>query len=308
MHTAWNTSLIPQYQRAEFWRSAVCDAFLAMTPRIPRTQDFEARLDHLPLERVYLNQVTAPAHGVSRTATDINRDDKHMFFVNMSPSGRCHVRQQGREHTALAGELILIESSSTYSIDLPDDGALLSLAVPREWLANACPQALDRTAQKIPESAASHLLAQQMIELTRIPEVDALQAGLISQAMVSLLAAALSVTGLKVLSAPSRLRKLQQLIAHHYIDPDFGPRQAADLAGISLRSLHLEFAKSGSTFGIELQNYRLQQARQALLNYDRYGLMSKVARDCGFKSAEHFSRCFRQRFGQAPSQLAAMRH
>jgi transcriptional regulator GlxA family with amidase domain len=57
-----------------------------------------------------------------------------------------------------------------------------------------------------------------------------------------------------------------------------------------------------------LQNYRLQQARQALLSYDRYELMSKVARDCGFKSAEHFSRCFRQRFGQAPSQLAAKRH
>jgi AraC family chitin signaling transcriptional activator len=126
--------------------------------------------------------------------------------------------------------------------------------------------------------------------------------------MVSLLAAALSVTGLKVLSAPSRLRKLQQLIAHHYIDPDFGPRQAADLAGISLRSLHLEFAKSGSTFGIGLLNYRLLQARQALLGYDRYELMSKVARDCGFKSAEHFSRCFRQHFGLAPSQLAAIRH
>lgn len=304
MHAAWNTSLIPQYQRAEFWRSAVCDAFLAMTPRIPRTQDFEARLDHLSLERVYLNQVTAPAHGVSRTAADINRDDKQMFFVNLSPNGRCHVRQQGREHTALAGELILIESSSTYSIDLPDDGALLSLAVPREWLANACPQALDRTAQKIPESAASHLLAQQMIELTRIPEVDVLQAGLISQAMVSLLAAALSVTGLKVPSAPSRLRKLQQLISHHFVDQNFGPKQAAELAGISLRSLHLEFAKSGSTFGIDLQNYRLEQARQALLHHDRYGLVSKVARDCGFNSAEHFSRCFRQRFGLAPSQLA----
>jgi hypothetical protein len=36
MQTAWNTSLIPQYQRAEFWRSAVCDAFLAMTPKIAR--------------------------------------------------------------------------------------------------------------------------------------------------------------------------------------------------------------------------------------------------------------------------------
>lgn len=88
-------------------------------------------------QRVYLNQVTAPAHGVSCTSADINRDDKQMFFVNMSPGGRCHVRQQGREHTAQAGELVLIESSSTYAIDLLDHGALLSLAVPREWLANA---------------------------------------------------------------------------------------------------------------------------------------------------------------------------
>jgi hypothetical protein len=128
MQTVWSTSLIPQTQRAEFWRSAVCNAFLSMTPRIAHAADFEARLDHLSLERVALNRVVAPAHGVTRTPSDIRRDEKQVFFINLSPGGRCRVRQFGREHTALAGELILIDSNSPYSIDLPDDGELLSLS------------------------------------------------------------------------------------------------------------------------------------------------------------------------------------
>lgn len=36
MQTAWNTSLIPQYQRAEFWCSAVCDLELPRTAALSR--------------------------------------------------------------------------------------------------------------------------------------------------------------------------------------------------------------------------------------------------------------------------------
>jgi AraC family transcriptional activator of tynA and feaB len=305
MQTVWSTSLIPQTQRAEFWRSAVCNAFLSMTPRIAHAADFEARLDHLSLERVALNRVVAPAHGVTRTPSDIRRDEKQVFFINLSPGGRCRVRQFGREHTALAGELILIDSNSPYSIDLPDDGELLSLAVPHDWLCKLAPSAHESAARKLPESTASHLLRRQMLELTRLPQIDTAQTGLISQVMVSLLAGCLSSQSAPNTSTPARLHKLQQLIAHHHPDPSFGPPVAAQLAGLSLRSLHLAFAQAGATFGAELMNYRLARARQILLHSEQSLSVSGLALDCGFKSAEHFSRRFRERYGVAPSRLAS---
>lgn len=303
MQTVWSTSLIPQSQRAEFWRNAVCDAFLAMTPRISRARDFEARLDHLSLGRIALNRVTAPAHGVSRTSSDIQRDEKQVFFLNMSPVGRCRVRQQNREYTTQAGELILVDSCAPYSIDLPGDGELLSLAVPRDWLLKFCPRAPDRTASKIRMSAVSHLLGLQMMELTRLPNIDAHLSGVISQAMINLLAGALMDADVNHTISSTRLQKQKKLIAAYFSDPDFGPSQAAGLAGISLRNLHSVFAQAGSTFGTELQKYRLEQACQMFHQSDFGALIAQVAMDCGFKSAEHFSRSFRGLYGEAPSQF-----
>jgi AraC-like DNA-binding protein len=303
MQTTWKTSLIPQHKRTEFWRSAVCDAFLSMTPHIPRAQDFDASLDHLALGSTSLNRITAPAHGVSRTAFDIQRDDKQVFFLNMSPSGRCHVRQSNREHTAAAGQLVLIDSSVPYVIDLPEPGELISLAIPREWLIKHFPQASDRTASAIRSTTISHLLCRQMLELTRMANVDEHQGAQISNVLVSMLSGSLAERSFDIGRSSSRLRVLQKLIANNFSDPDFGPAKAANLAGIALRTLHMEFAQSASSFSVELTKYRLTQARELLTQTEPPPLIYQVAKDCGFKSAEHFSRSFRLRFGRAPSQI-----
>lgn len=303
MQTTWRTSLIPQHKRTEFWRTAVCDAFLAMTLHIPRAEDFDASLDHLALGSTSLNRITAPAHGVSRTAFDIQRDDKQVFFLNMSPSGRCHVRQSNREHTAAAGQLVLIDSSVPYVIDLPEPGELISLAIPREWLIKHFPQASDRTASTIQPTTISHLLCRQMLELTRMANVDEHQGVHISNVLVSMLSESLAERPMSVERSSSRLRALQKLIANNFSDPDFGPSKAANLAGIALRTLHMEFAQSATTFCAELTNFRLTQARELLKQTEPSPLIYQVAKDCGFKSAEHFSRSFRLRFGSAPSQI-----
>lgn len=303
MQTTWRTTLIPQHLRTEFWRSAVCDAFLTMTPHIARAQDFEASLDHLSLDITSLNRVRAPAHGVSRTAHDIQRDDKQVFFLNMSTGGRCQVRQNGRAHTAAAGELVLIDSSTQYAIDLPENGELLSWAIPREWLIKLQPNAIDHTATIVKPSTISHLLCRQMIELTRLPYVDVHQGREISTIMVNMLFGSLADQPLTTPISSSRLRILHKLISTHFPDPNFGPAEAAKLAGISLRTLHFEFAQSASTFGSVLLNFRLEQARKILMHSDNTSFIGKIAKDCGFKSAEHFSRSFRSRFGMAPSRI-----
>lgn len=221
----------------------------------------------------------------------------------MSPGGRCRVRQQNREHTTQPGELILVDSCVPYSIDLPEDGELLSLAVPRDWLLKFCPRAPDRTASKIRVSTVSHLLGLQMMELTRLPDIDAHMSGVICQAMITLLAGTLMEGDVNPAVSSTRLQRLKKLITSNFGDPDFGPSQAAGLLGISLRNLHLVLAQAGSTFGAELHKYRLEQARQMIRQSDFGASISQVATDCGFKSAEHFSRSFRALYGEAPSRF-----
>src|SRR4051812_26584642 len=107
MFQRWSTERIAPTRRVEFWRDAVCDAFLAMTPRlVGSTQQFVATLQHRPLDGgLSLNTVTAPSHAVERTASDLGRGGAAVFFVNVPLGGQSRLRQFGREHTVAAGEL-----------------------------------------------------------------------------------------------------------------------------------------------------------------------------------------------------------
>lgn len=302
VHQIWSTLHIPPSRRAEFWRGAVCEAFLAMTPRISSHADFAARLEHTALERLALNRVSAPAHGVLRTRHDLARGGSGLFFVNLHPTGRCRVQQGGKDHRAEAGELMLIDSREPYTIDVLDAGALLSLAVPADMLKAWVPDVEDRTATPVSPSPAMQLLRAQMQTLAQCaPDVSAELAGVLADTTLSLARAALAPQAEAAAQQTSLRRRAQVLIARHAHDAGFGPIQAAALLQVSVRSLHAAMAADGTTFGKTLMEHRLVRARAQLLQPHAPLKVAELARALGFVSAEHFSRRYRARFGCAPS-------
>ena len=309
MNMSWSTRQIAPARRAEFWRGAVCDAFLAMTPRIAAGDDFDARLEHTSFDRLAFNRVLAPAHGVMRTPHDLARGGPRYLFLNLNRSGRGRVRQFGREHLGAAGELMLIDSSEPYAIELVDGGELLSLALPIEWLAGAAPTLQDAIARPLPATPAGCMLRSQIGALAAClgdgsDPLDPLQAGVLADVLLALTAVALSPSAGPV-QGVGLTRRLRALIARHHHDAGFDPAQAARLAGVSLRSVHAAFAHEGSSFGRELMEYRLQRAQQRLAAAGLHVRVAGVAADCGFRSAEHFSRRFRARFGITPEGCRA---
>ncbi len=84
------------------------------------------------------------------------------------------------------------------------------------------------------------------------------------------------------------VRRLRTLIAQHFDDAGFGPAQAVQLAGVSVRGVHAALAREGSTFGTEQMEYRLQRARQRLIGAAPHLWVAAVASECGFRSLEHF--------------------
>ncbi|WP_323796349.1 GlxA family transcriptional regulator [Nisaea sp.] len=81
----------------------------------------------------------------------------------------------------------------------------------------------------------------------------------------------------------------------------------ADKAGLSTRQLERLFRKYlSSTPTRYYLNLRLQRARQ-LLAQTSMSILS-VALACGFVSASHFSKCYRECFGRTPRAERAVRH
>lgn len=308
MQTVWTTALIPKARRAEFWRGAVCKAFLSMTPRIHDPGDFEASLDHFAVGASSLNRVTAPPHGVMRTAADIHSDSREVFFFNIGVNGRCHVAQAGRAYTAAPGHLVLIDSREPYQIELPDGGALLSMAVPQAMMSPCIGRLASMRALAFEPTSANWLLRHHILGLAQMPAFDDDEGMVVEQMLAGLIQASVQPYDRSAARklAPS-LARLRYLIQREACDPDFGASRAAERAGLSLRSLHATFARAGTTFGEELMQHRLQLARQRLLAGAGGLRVGDVARGAGFKSLAHFSRRFRARYGIPPSSFSELR-
>lgn len=303
MIATWSTRHIPPARRAEFWRAAVCEAFLAMTPRIEARSDFDARLDHLDIERMALNRVRGPAHGVERTSLDLARGGPQYLFVNLNRSGRAGLRQRGREWQARAGELLLIDSSERYMLHEFDDADLLSLAVPLELLGPQAARLHERVAAPVPDTPAALLLKSHLLTLAALPgELPVDQAGPVADALLALVGAVLGEPSAAAAADEPLMRRIRTLVAQRFHDDTLSPCSAAQGLGVSVRTLHACLARHGTSFVALLIEYRLQRARQWLSAAQGTVRIAELAQRCGFKSAEHFARRFAARFGCTPGR------
>jgi AraC family transcriptional activator of tynA and feaB len=97
--------------------------------------------------------------------------------------------------------------------------------------------------------------------------------------------------------------RMRGVIKERFADPDFGPCEAADGTGISLRYLQKLFLERGTTCSEFIYSLRLEQAAHLLHRRASLGTcqpLSEIAYNCGFRDYAHFARKFRHRFGYAP--------
>ena len=90
-------------------------------------------------------------------------------------------------------------------------------------------------------------------------------------------------------------------IAQHYCEPDLCLQKIAASQFISVQYLCSIYKKKrGCTVGSTISETRLTAAYRLIRS--GVGSVSYVAERCGFDDALYFSKCFKKRFGYAPSQ------
>jgi acetamidase/formamidase/AraC-like DNA-binding protein len=97
------------------------------------------------------------------------------------------------------------------------------------------------------------------------------------------------------------LHRIYQTIERWLDDPDLTPARVAQAEGISERYLQKLFEATGDNFTHYLRQRRLHRTQDELANpANASQSVSEIAFRCGFNDAAHFSRAFRERFGQSP--------
>ncbi len=90
----------------------------------------------------------------------------------------------------------------------------------------------------------------------------------------------------------------------HLLSESLTPIRLAEAIGVSRRKLYQLFEPEGGV-AKEIMARRLEHAHKVLGDPAAYRRIKEVAYSHGFESDAHFSRCFKQRFGYSPSDLAA---
>ena len=96
--------------------------------------------------------------------------------------------------------------------------------------------------------------------------------------------------------------KVLDVLTMAHTDAEFGPNELARALFISRTVLYRKIGElTGVTVAAFINDFRLNQGHDLLLQSDL--AIKDIAYRVGFNSADYFSKCYREKFGQTPSKV-----
>jgi AraC-like DNA-binding protein len=307
---AFATGQVDPADRLAAWRELVNRVFLplAITPLPSRDRSgaFEASVTGRGLGgvQVWLIEGSPMSAVRARPHIEASGDD---YLLALHVQGSAHGAQDGREVTLGSGDFALFDSRRPYSISFTGPGVFRHVVfqMPRASLeARGATGAV--TARRVAAaSRAGQLVSPYLRALARGGVRPGNPGEVFVDAGLDLAVGALrTVAGGAGPAGPRRGapgRELRDYALAHLGDPRLSPEAAALACYVSVRQLHRVFAREGLTFGGWVREQRLRRCRDDLADPRLSHLTAgQIAARWGFRSAAHFTRAFRARYGVTP--------
>ena len=290
----------------------VSERFAPLTVGTDRAEEFRGAIRGRGLGRLEVFDVRATQHQVERTDPVATQTPKGSLMLHLQLSGVGIMRQSGREAMLQPGDLGFYESDKAYSLGLDDRFRNVILVFPRQMLALSDDAVGQLTATRIAgtEGFAPMIvpfLTQLAGNLGQVPAHSSLR---LAHNTVELIATMLQgMLGVRRQHRPTEgreflLEQLRAYIEDNLADPGLDPGQIASAHFISVRQLHDVFSRDGSTVAAWIRFRRLERCRADLTDrrLDFRGV-GAVGAQHGLMDPGHFSRLFRNAYGESPSEF-----
>jgi AraC-like DNA-binding protein len=306
----WSTADVESRHALAYWVDTICKSFLEIDIDSPARDRFRARLDQSDLGPATLHLLEADTQTIRRTPERIAHTRYAGYFLLHLRAGQLHFQQYGRECCVQVGDCVLIDCNAPYRLECLGITRSAALRFPRDWLRNWIPAPESLAGRPFRNgtgwsTALSAVLAN--LDTDREQEL-ALPDGVVAEQIAALLALAAGPDTHVSRGSEKLLNRIRGTIRDRCHEAGLTPGAIADVHGISRRYLHHLFAQTGSTFGRELMQMRLDCGHR-LLSDARYAALTvgEVATRCGFLEPSHFARRFRQAHGAGPMEFRAAR-
>ncbi len=306
----WRTADVAERERYAYFREAVCEAFMDLSPEHERAGPFDAVVESIPLADGAVNRVSGTPHHVRRTPAQIGRSAEQCYFLNLQLSSECVIEQRNRSVRLAPGQVALFASDVAFRIVHPPDAdmSVASFWLPRGLVEDALPGGAAPPICRVSDHPfLGPLIGAAARTLNRgARTLDAEEGGLLLESLVRLSAgAAARRRNVDPGSArPALLAAVLEHVESRLDDPGLSVGSVAARFGISRRYLHKLFEPTGDSFSRHVLKRRLEQAASELTAPERARTpIAEIAFRNGFSDLSWFNRSFRAHFGATPRDI-----
>lgn len=305
----YTTAALPPQRQLGAWQDFMQDVYYSVEIRPRDDERVFGELKEVSFEPMRLSSFRANEQRCFRHQNAARHDLDESFVFIFPVRGAMAFEHMGRCGTAHVGSVVLLNSAHTYSTNVPDGAANVTIKIPSSILRprvagidDLCGRAGVANGHLTP--VVRHL-GTQLLALGETSHGARLRDNLLDLICLMMeTGTGTALDGTEHASLSSLVH--EQLTAYleaHYRDPGLSPAAAAQANRISLRYLHKVFQLNGTTFGRALLCVRLENAfRQLAATPAARRNIAQIAYGCGFASQAHFSVKFRACFGFPPRE------
>jgi AraC-like DNA-binding protein len=303
----WSIADVPAAERTEAWEGVLSSNFRDWQVPERVAAGFRARLRHRDVAGLRVVEcVCDPCHG-RRLKQHVSCDDAAYIGVQVTRSGREVFRRGDEIITVGPGDVVLWTSDRPTEFTVTERLHKISLILPWSELRDRFPRGTELGGTVLDGRSGIGAVLRSQIESLAL-QLDALETddlAAVRRATFELLTAALSsrIDHSQRPLSRQHLQRVKDYVLDHLQDEDLSPTTLARAHHISPRYLHLLFAQTSQSVSAYIREERLLRCRESLSNAAyRERSVAEIAYQWGFNDPAHFSRIYKQRFGETPGR------
>jgi AraC-like DNA-binding protein len=248
---------------------------------------------------------------VHRSSAHVRSSHTRVCTLYFPMSGEISFMQDGSAGTARPDDFFLLHGDSPFNVassaDVEKPWEALFVTVPSDLMLDTRVLVRDTNAILFHASGVGELARiafQHILECSAGLSPESLRR--LTRSALEIVSEAIRISGggrARQTLADAQRERLERCIEDSLSDQGLTAADVAGRCGISRRYLHLLMSGNATRFSRYLWERRLARAASLLKDpHVSHWTIERLAADCGFRSASHFSRLYSSRHGETPRQ------
>jgi AraC-like DNA-binding protein len=304
-----STNDVSEGERLSYWNDLVCRTFVRVEVTSLLDVPFFGAISTDQLAYLKFVEVTTQPTLVTRSKQFISQSTEEYVKAIYQLAGESTFNQEGRMAHLGPGDWVFFDCMRPYSLaHLPTHpkNTVLVVQLPKSIFCARLPNIEVLTGYTLSSKTGLGKVTYNFIQSTlrEVAGIKPESAPPLAETLVDLLATNLSET-LYPTKAITRsqavtLLEVKSFIHQHLADPNLSSCTIAEALNISKSYLYLLFQRENTTVNRYIWDLRLEKCRADLANpLHSHRTITEIAFAWGFNNSTHFSRIFKERYGQA---------